>query len=365
MRALVMRAVVGTGAVASWCVMSACVASSGIAAPARPAPPDPSRPFGDWLAACDNLGDCAAYGFGADDTAATLVLGLPLMGPITATMIMQPDRSSHPSALRLQPPRHAATVTVRLVADDGGTMRGSLSPGEVAPLLSALRGGGRMTLLLPRAGARPVMFGGIHLAGAAGALAWIEQRQHRPPEPPPSPSPSPPPPSPPPFEAATPNLHSVPAAVATLPTVRACARQDADDPATDIAAWRLSPTVTLWQLPCGSGNFDRASLFVLADTRLGRAAPAGFASLPQVAPRAPGVLVNAQTGPDGQTITATEPSRGLNDCGDVRSYRWDGVRFSLTLARLMTACRGVAPQDWPVVYRGRQVGPGAGQQSRE
>ena len=95
---------------------------------------------------------------------------------------------------------------------------------------------------------------------------------------------------------------------------------------------------------------------MLSDTGTVRASLAGFTTLSQMAPRPPGILVNVEPGPDGTGITAIQPSRGLGDCGDLRSYRWDGTRFRLTLARLMIACRGLAPEDWPVVYRSGRDG---------
>ena len=73
-----------------------------------------------------------------------------------------------------------------------------------------------------------------------------------------------------------------------------------------------------------------------------------------MAPHPPGVLVDAEPGPDARDIAATAPKRGLGDCGDFRSYRWDGSRYRLVLARLMTACRGLGVEDWPVVYRDRR-----------
>ncbi len=330
-------------------VLAAALPTQPAAAAAAPAHDEPSHRFGDWLAACDNQLDCIADGFGAGDTPAALLLSRPRGAPFTVTLVLRPDGSPRPDSLRLQAARRGPAVSVRLHPAEDGTSRGGLTAGEVTALLPSLRSGGRLTLtqLASHPGARGAVFGSIGLADAGAALDWIEERQRRLPEPLPAI------PAVPPGDGAPIDRHRVPLAVAALPSVRACRRQDADDPATDTGAWRLSRTVSLWQIPCGSGNFDRSTLFVLAGPGGERASPAGFTTLSQMALHPPGILVNAETGADGNKITAIEPSRGLGDCGDLRSYRWDGTRFRLALARLMTACRGLGPEDWPVIYRTR------------
>jgi hypothetical protein len=317
---------------------------------AEPAARDlPSQSFGDWLAACDNGGDCTAYGFGTGDNPATLILSRPRGGAPAITLIVQPD-GARPSSLRLQEARHGPAVTIRLSSSGPGTLRGTLSAGEVAALLPVLGSGGRLVLsrLPARPGGRPAPLGAIRLAGVAAALDWIAERQRRALDPLPALRPSPP------SDGPQPDPRHLPAAVASMAAVRACRRQDAGDgPGTDDAAWRLDRSFTLWSIPCGSGNFDRQTLFVLAGAH-GSAALASFTALAQMSPHPPGVLVNAETGADGRDISATAPSRGLGDCGDFRNYRWDGSRYRLVLARLMTACRGLSVEDWPVVYRGRR-----------
>ncbi len=331
-------------------LLRAAACAHGAASPHLP----PSQLFGDWLASCDNTGDCTidgfGDGFGAGGGPATLILSRPRGAPSTIAMVLQPEDGRFAS-LRLQAPRRGPAVTVRLLASGPGTVRGILSAGEVAALLPALHGDGRITLFRPpaHAGGRPVAFGILRLPGAAAALDWVEQRQHRMPDP--LPPIRPPPPA---VDGPQPDPRRVPAAVSTLPALRACSRQeDGSEPSGGVAAWQLDPSSALWAIPCGNGNFDRDTLFVLAGTR-GPAVPAIFPVLPQMATHPPGVLVDAEPGPDGRDIAATAPSRGLGDCGDFRAYRWDGSRFRLVLARLMTACRGLAVEDWPVVYRDRR-----------
>lgn len=317
-----------------------------------------SRAFGDWLATCDNRLDCVLDGFGADDTPATLILSRPHGGLATATLVLQPDQPHDPTSVRLQLGRHGPSVAMPMQSATGaGPIRGVLDTAGTAILVPILRSGGRLSLMSQHGGGvRPDSRGGglgtIRLAGAGAALDWIEARQRRQPEPLPLVQ------SPPADMLLRADPHRVPAMVSALPVVRACGRQDADDPSRAPAAWSLTAAVTLWQVPCGSGNFDSSSLFVLTDADLRHAVPAVFWSPPQVGPGQPGQLVNAQVGRNGLEIVATEPRRGLGDCGDQRVYRWDGVRYRLILARLMIACHGLTPEDWPVVYRSRSVAGG-------
>lgn len=310
----------------------------------------PSRLFGDWLAACDNAGDCSAYGFGADDAAATLIVSRPRGASSNVALVLQPDRPVRSMLVRLQPVRRGAAVSVRLQPAPpghslGDTLRGALTAGEVAVLMPELQQGGRLLLQHPGG------TGTIRLAGAGPAFDWITERQRRPPAAlPVIRAPAAPPAG---DETGDGPATRMPDRVAVLAAVRACRRDNEDDPGSMAEAWPIAAAVTLWQVPCGSGNFDHLSLFVLTRRAPGRllAEPVMLAAPRQVPPHPIGMLANAELDQGGREITATEPSRGLGDCGDVRRYRWDGQRYRLVLARLMIACRGLAPDDWPIIYR--------------
>ncbi len=320
-----------------------------LSAPAAAATPGPNadapvQMSGDWLAACDNLLDCTAYAFGADDAPAVLLIVRGHDRPTTATLILRADGPRPLAAVRLAAPRHGPAITVRLQPGAAGTLRGTLSAGEVGLLLPVLHGGGRLPLLpVVRPGIRAAPLGVLRLVGAAPALDWIEARQRRMPEllaPVPSPAPL--------NSSPSPDPRHPPPAVAALAAVRDCRRQDAEAATDETAATRLSATTSVWLVPCGSGNFDRAMLIVLAGP--GQAAVARLGVPPGFPARPPGLLVNVQASSDGRELGADEPSRGLGDCGDTRTYRWDGARYRLASAQLMPVCHGLAPEDWPVVY---------------
>ncbi len=330
-------------------VLGACLSVwlAALARPARAADDPVSHRAGSWLGVCDNLLDCAIFGFSDDDTA-TLILSEPHGRAASGTLLLRPPRPLHGQPVRLQADRRPAALTLHPGPEaEAGQVRVRLDEAALQALLPMLAAGGRLAVTLPsaRSPARATPLAIIRLAGAAPVLDWtVRARRHMPL------------PSVAPLVAAgsTPRplpATAPPAAVTSLAATRSCLTQSSEGPDGGVSGYALSAHLQLWQIPCGSGNFDRLSLFVLADTDAGTAAPASFATPPQIVPHPPGMLVNAEIGDDGLSLTATEPSRGLNDCGDLRRYRWDGTRFRLSLARLMAACHGLTPEDWPTIYR--------------
>ncbi len=312
--------------------MLACVPAG-----AREAEPPLSLRAGGWLAACDNERFCTAYGF-ADDDSAVLLLRMPRGRDPSGALLLRFDRPNRPEIVRLQLGRRGAPLSLRFRPGEAGQARAVLDESAVRMVLPWLRQSGRLFAVTQ---GRPSLRAVFWLSGASSVLDWIARAQRRPAEPgvriaeAPASGPVPPDAVPPPV-------------VASLAAVRACAAQDSEQPGQGPTASALSGGTVLWRIPCGSGNFSQDSLFVLESGRT--ATVATFPVPPQFPVRQPGILVNAETdGPD--TLLATEPSRGLDDCGDTRRYRWDGRRFQLARAQLMLACHGLAVEDWPVVYR--------------
>ena len=333
---------------------SCCWPCTAAAAPG-PAADAPVQMSGDWLAACDNLLDCAAYGFGADDAPAVLLVGHDRDRAPTATLILRADAPRPLAAVRLLAPRHGPAITVRLRPGAAGTLRGAPvgRRGRAAaagaawqrPAVAAADRQPRGQALGPAPAPASRRWASFRLAGAAPALDWIEARQRRKPElPAPVPSPAPPPipvrrparaacrpPSPPSPRCAsaaarTPRPRPTTSPPPGSPPPSACGRSPA------AAATSTAPRCPCWRR---------------------RAPPRWRASASRPASRSarPACWSTSRPARTGASSAADEPSRGLGDCGDTRTYRWDGVRYRLVSARLMPACHGLAPEDWPVVYR--------------
>ena len=242
-------------------------------------------------------------------------------------------------------PEPVATV-LRAVpgADPDLPRRGTLSTAETTAVLAVLRGGGRMRFVSGGTRPGPLPFALLRLAGAVPVLDWIAERQHHLPEPPP------PLPRPPLFDGPRPDPSRPPAPLLALPAASGCERESDPDGvgARDLQAWQLDAGTVLWAVPCGSDNFSRSTLFLLAGGDAVR--PVAFPDLPHDPATASDLLDNAVVDPDGRRIDSLRLGRGLGDCGEARSFGWDGSGFRLTSARLMPLCRGLPPADWPLVY---------------
>lgn len=118
-----------------------------------------------------------------------------------------------------------------------------------------------------------------------------------------------------------------------------------------VERYRLDAATTLVLIPCGSGayNFSGAA-FVL---RGGKGAPAEFDVAPDWAEGdGPGVLTNAAFSTvDGMVLSSSAKGRGLGDCGSSQSWVWDGSRFRMIEARVLSECRGSV--NWLTVFRAR------------
>jgi hypothetical protein len=54
------------------------------------------------------------------------------------------------------------------------------------------------------------------------------------------------------------------------------------------------------------------------------------------------------------TLSSLALGRGVGDCGVAAEWAWDGKAFRLMRAIMMSSCRGVPVEDWPVLFRARR-----------
>lgn len=64
-----------------------------------------------------------------------------------------------------------------------------------------------------------------------------------------------------------------------------------------------------------------------------------------------GLATHSSFDPKTQTLTAFNKGRGIGDCGTEEAWVFDGNTFRLAELKLMSECKGVGAEDWPVVYR--------------
>jgi hypothetical protein len=149
---------------------------------------------------------------------------------------------------------------------------------------------------------------------------------------------------------------ALPKGLLARPELRACDREELLS--TDArAAWRLGPDLVLWSVPCTLGAYNLRSVFFLSDAHAGSIRPAPIPEVDAPAGEAgespPASLLNADFDPKTMTLNAFAKARGLGDCGVLDRFLWDGRSFEPVEIDYMPECRGVTPEGWPAIYRGR------------
>lgn len=323
----------------------------------------------DWVGACDNTRQCVALGLSKEEAENYAVLRMDRGGAAGDGIERIRLRVNHELSrelnwvidaddqlllelgdANLQPSEEGSGLDIVLSGAD-----------EISKLLGALRTASSLTVI-GDGGA----VGSISLSGASAVMLWIDEKQLRlgtrtalVRKGDQDPASIPPPPAPPRKPAAVGAAHELPAtqAQAVGARVRAtlaadtCEELSEDAPMTD-AAWELADGRTLVQLACFSGAYNFGSNWYLlprtgAPVALSFPSPAeGTGKLEQA-----GELINASFDPDSGQVSSFNKGRGPGDCGSNGVWAWDGSQFALLSFSLMSDCRGVAPELWPVLWR--------------
>lgn len=336
------------------------------------------KDFRDWLAACDNLRNCSAYGFDTE---------------LTGGGYIRIERGGAPAAQpKISIVAYAAeSVTFKLSFDDptlpglpadaqtgeeveASDMRRVAFEGDkTAPLIESLRKAKSILIarIDPPGKKSDTPVSKISLNGAAAAMLWIDEQQKRlgtatalvrrgdKPE-----ASVPPQPTPPVVVAAK-SLHG-PAAEKTPPerdraaikkqAARQCGEGDEGELEDAIA---LSADTFLYPIRCpgASGAYNHSYTFLIA--RAGRPQAAQIAKFrwpvkigdKQQDAGSEDFLINADFSNADMTMRSFAKGRGIGDCGDEESWVFDGKAFRLAEVKSMPHCRGVPVDDWPVLYR--------------
>jgi hypothetical protein len=320
------------------------------------------RHFKTWLAACDNLRTCSAYGF-SDDAADN-------PGYIRITRAAGPNAPPRVTLQGVDLNGDAkARVTWRVLVDGAAPAglaavatrpseagpRAELSPDQARGLIAALRNGAVLTL----AGAKSPT--AIPLTGAAASLLWIDDRQGRAgtitalaargPKPAAA---VPAPPLPPAIRAAPVAAQAglpakLPAVLAANPALSEC---DTGEERPEPVVVRLGGGQVLWGAACSVGAYNVVYTALIAD-EAGRHArvvhlPLAIATPSNDDTQAMNLEYDARTG----VLSSFGKGRGFGDCGEQTSWVWDGRAFRVLDDRVMPDCHGVSAADWPSVFHG-------------
>jgi len=319
---------------------------------AAPVPQDdPEKLYGDWVVACDNLHRCEMTSlFPNDDTAPA--------DDSAYEASMSLSREAGPAgALTVEVwPSGALKGKASLKVDDAVVATGTISGesltfrGADAARIAAAMPNGKALVLVDGTG-KPVAR--ISLAGSSASLRHIDANQGRAGTVtalvakgtrPASAVPA----ARPPEQIVGLRPSGAPATISRA--MRAGMEKQSecdglDDGAgsvSEIDTYALGGGKTLALLPCGSGAYNFSSVaFVLAGGKAVRADIDGSDDM----------LVNASF--DKGILSTHNKGRGVGDCGSSETYVWDGRRFRMTEARVMSECRGST--NWLATYRAKAV----------
>lgn len=327
------------------------------------------KQFRDWVAACDNLRTCAAFGFDAELSGNSFIR-LERDGAADAALritIVVEAQKEVKFRLAFDDPALAGLPTEPIAgeatADDDFRRVTIAEPQAVAAALASLRKA--KTLVITRidpagAPASDPVKSEISLSGLAAALLWIDDQQKR-------------------VgtvtalvgrgdkgAAAVPGVPALPvvtaakratgpvpkkAPAAVIATARAiCEGKKVGEP-DDVV--RLDANAVMYSFVCtslsGAYNFFNA-LVIEQPGKPVRRAEFKF-------PREYGATdhdyapINAGFDEATQTLSTFNKGRGLGDCGSSSEWAWDGQAFRMIRSKAMPECHGIGEADWPVLYR--------------
>src|SRR5579883_284202 len=330
------------------------------------------KEFRDWLAACDNLRSCTAYGFDTDPGGYAYVRLTRDGGgdaPLRITIAVNVQEGSKFKVTCDDPALGGlpAEATAGEANQDDDLKRLVIAdPKAIEILVASLRKAKKLIVTrvdAPGATASDPAVTEISLNGVVAAMLWIDDQQKR-------------------LDTVTALVKrgnkpasAVPPApaspVVTAVKVPPKGAKDEKAPAAVIAkarsicedktisesedATRLATDQVMYWFQCKDQSGAYNYLYALIIEQRGKPVRAVEFKLPhEVAATADGgVEMNMNPGFDEstQTMTLFNKGRGIADCGQASDWAWDGHGFRLIQSRQMPTCKGVAPNDWAVLYR--------------
>jgi hypothetical protein len=336
-----------------------------------PASAQQMKELRDWVAACDNTRTCTAYGFDTDPGGYAYVR-LTRAGAANATLtvtIAVNVQEGSKFKLSFDDPAlgglPAEAVAGEGNNDDDLKRLVIADPRTVETLVASLRKAKKLIVTridAPGATASDPATTEISLAGVVAAMLWIDDQQKRvgtvtalvkPGDKPATTIPAPP--APPVVTAAKippgPKPDKAPAAV--IAKARAICEDKSITEYED--ATRLAVDQVMYWFPCKEKSGAYNYLYALIIDQRGKPPREVEFKLPRemAASADGGVEINMNPGFDEstQTLSLFNKGRGMADCGQSSEWAWDGRGFRLLSSKQMPTCKGVAPGDWPVLYR--------------
>ena len=315
--------------------------------------------YRSWFVACDNTLACVAKGFSDSDAGAEIRIerGAGPEGVAIVSISANHGFALGDVAIDGRPAGLTAPAW-QLTTSDGETLATSDDPGAVRAIVQRLRMASKLTL------------GGdlsVPLDGFAAAVLRLDDRQGR-------------------VGGVTALLKTGPLPAARVPAAPIApriphhpirAQLAAGEEARLIASVRTSEKAefdkegcgetpelpeahaldegrALVLIPCIMGGYQGSSLAFIAP-RAGGAAHRLIAPTPYRGKGSDGssaaYFTESSFDPKTGMLSMAAKGRGLADCGMSASWIWDGGAFQLSEMTLQQSCGGIAPGDWPTLFR--------------
>ena len=320
-----------------------------------------SRKFRDWLAVCDNINECVAFGPASEGTGWVRVGSAPGPdGARTVSVGFWPSGGNGltgPIILTLDGRRHIATP---IAGDHDPVGTAEVRAADAAAVASGLAGGQTLTLA---AGGETLP---MSLSGASAALLWIDERQGRLDTPTAlvrkgtrSAASVPGPAAAPQVIAAPPMAQTgfgdtgqtLPPALEAVAAVKACRAETGGSGLSDeVMSARLDASIELWAVPCFAGAYNIGHDWYLTGPGGRNPRPV---SLPSAGGESSAGTINGGYDAGARTISAFSKGRGIGDCGTASTWTWTGQAFVLSAETAMAECWGVPADFWPTTWRTR------------
>ena len=317
------------------------------------------RTFRDWLAVCDNIGTCHAFGH-ATEGAGWVRITMPA-GPDARPEVVVgfwPESGSFDGPVTARIDNNTFNGLTAATGEDALPVA-TVDPELVRSLIDEMAESQTMSL---GAGSETVP---ISLSGAAASLLWIDEHQgrlgtttalirkgSRPASA--APAATPPPrvtPAPAVSQAGYGDQEgqTLPAALEALPAVVQCRADTAFNPSlqTVISSARLDANTVLWGVPCGAGAYNLITGYF---TTTPRGTDPRRLTFPIAAGEHEAFLVNSAFDPATRVLDAFNKGRGLGDCGMADSWAWTSQGFVLKSSSAMSECWGVPSDYWPASW---------------
>lgn len=330
------------------------------------------KSFKDWYAACDNLRNCSAYGFDPTDNSGYLRVerGGTADAPVKITISVNlGDAADYTLAFDPALPGLPDRALTGEEGEGNDYRRSLLAEGPAAKtLIESLRKANAIVVTRRPAKGKTLdtPVSRISMSGAVAALLWIDDQQKRvdtvtamikPGSKPASTIPAQP--SAPVIVAAKPTRDKAPAKhPAGLAAKGRALCGDGETKSKLENTYALGGDVVLYEFSCpdNSGAYNFQSVYMMGPADNAQAAkPVSFNWPIKVGGQqndgTSNGLINAAFDPEKMTLTSFNKGRGIGDCGSSEEWVFDGKTFQLAQVSFMSECNGVAPDDWPVIYR--------------